>query len=121
MRSVVNSCFVTFVPPSIGLTSAIYYTLYGLCQRKPLDGGTYATKKQLIFGFALLLSVQVSIAHSILFYESLRAESTSLFRVGKKNYIFLLFSQGFSNFFFGYNYEYFFNFTYNLALVLKQA
>jgi len=45
MRSVVNSCFVAFVPPSSGLTSAIYYTLYGLCQRKPLDGDTYATKK----------------------------------------------------------------------------
>ncbi len=45
MRSVVNCCFVTFVLPSSGPTLAIYYTLYGLCQRKPLDGRTYATKK----------------------------------------------------------------------------
>jgi hypothetical protein len=44
MRSVVNSRFVAFVPPSSGLTLAIYYTLYGLCQMKPLDGSTYATK-----------------------------------------------------------------------------
>ncbi len=51
MRSVVNSCFVAFVLPSSGLTLAIYYTLYGLCQMKPLDRRTYATKKQLIFGF----------------------------------------------------------------------
>jgi len=57
MRSVVNSCFVAFVPPSSGLILAIYYTLYGLCQGKPLDGGAYATKKQLILGFTPLLSV----------------------------------------------------------------
>jgi len=44
MRSVVSSCFVAFVPPSSGLTLAIiYYTLYGLCQRKPLDGQVKAT------------------------------------------------------------------------------
>jgi len=40
MRSVVNSCLVAFVLPSSGLTLAIYYTLYGLCKIKPLDGGT---------------------------------------------------------------------------------
>jgi hypothetical protein len=45
MRSVVNSCFVTYVLPSSGQIFAIYYTLYGLCKIIPLDGGTYVTKK----------------------------------------------------------------------------
>ncbi len=67
MRSVVNSCFVAFVPPSSGLTSAIYYTLYGLCPRKPLDGGTYATKKTANFRLhPLPISLDIySAAHSI--------------------------------------------------------
>ena len=45
MRSVVNSCFVTYVLPSNGQILAIYYTLYGLFKIIPLDGGTYVTKK----------------------------------------------------------------------------
>jgi len=44
MRSVVNSCFVAVFPPSGGPILAIFYTLYGLCQIKPLDCGTYSTK-----------------------------------------------------------------------------
>ncbi len=44
MRSVVNSCFVTFALPPSGQILAIYYTLYGLCKIKPLDGRTYVTK-----------------------------------------------------------------------------
>ncbi len=71
MNSVVNSCFVAFFLPSSGLTLAIYFTLYGLCQIKPLDGGMYVTKKQLIFGFTPLPWVQISIAHSIFIYVSL--------------------------------------------------
>ncbi len=55
MRSVVNSCFVSFVLPSSGHILAIYYTLYGLCKIKPLDDRTYVTKNQLIFGFTPLL------------------------------------------------------------------
>ncbi len=51
MRSVVNSCFVAFVLPSSGLILAIDNTLYALCQMKPLDGRTYATKNQLLYGF----------------------------------------------------------------------
>jgi len=46
MRSVVNSCFVTFILPSSGLTLAIYYTLCGLCQMKPLDGVMYVCNKK---------------------------------------------------------------------------
>jgi len=46
-----NCCFVTFVLPSSGQILTINYKLYGLCQIKPLDGGMYVTKKQLIFGF----------------------------------------------------------------------
>jgi hypothetical protein len=41
--------FFAFVPPSSGITLAIYYTLYGLCQLRPLDGWTNATKMLLIF------------------------------------------------------------------------
>jgi len=45
MRLKINSCFVTFVPPSGGQILAIYNTLYGLCKINPLDGGTYVTKR----------------------------------------------------------------------------
>jgi len=57
LRQAINSCFVTFVPPSSGFVLAIYYTGYGLCQIKSLDGGTYATKKQLNFGFTPLPAI----------------------------------------------------------------
>jgi len=50
MMSVVNSCLVTYVLTTSGQILAIYYTLYGLCKIKPLDGRTYVTKKQLISG-----------------------------------------------------------------------
>jgi len=39
---------VAFVLPCVDQILAIYYTLYGLFQIKPLNGGTYAAKKQLI-------------------------------------------------------------------------
>jgi len=44
MRSVVNSCFVTYVLPSSGQILAIYYTLYGLFKIIPLGDRTYVTK-----------------------------------------------------------------------------
>jgi len=44
MRLKINSSFVAFVPPPDGQILAIYYTLYGIYQIKPLDGGTYVTK-----------------------------------------------------------------------------
>ena len=48
--------FVSFVLPSSGIILTIYYTLYGLCKIRPLDGSTHATTNNTIFGlnFALL-------------------------------------------------------------------
>ena len=43
--------FCCIGPPSSGMILAIYYTQYGLCQIRSLNGGTYATKKQLNFAF----------------------------------------------------------------------
>jgi hypothetical protein len=51
IRLVINSCFVAYILPSGVIFLAIHYTLYRLCQIKPKDGRTYATTKQLNFGF----------------------------------------------------------------------
>jgi len=90
MRSVVNSCFVAFVLSSSGLTLAIYYALYGLCQMKPLDGRTYETKKQLIFGFTpsresrylyrTLFYLCISVANSLSCFVKLCRANSIFFR-----------------------------------------
>ena len=46
MRLTIKSCFVTYVLPSRVTILAIYYTQYGLCQIRPLNGSTYENKKQ---------------------------------------------------------------------------
>ncbi len=56
LRLKINSCFVTFVPASGGQILPIYYTLYGLCQKKHKMGGDM--RKKLMFGFTPPMSLE---------------------------------------------------------------
>ncbi len=79
MRLAINRYFVSYIPPSNEIILAIHNALYGLCQIRSPDSGTYATKHQLNFGFNPLQWVKKSITSSI-YYTSLRVFLDNVFK-----------------------------------------